>query len=246
MIQRHTIIINESFSAQSASVNSSLTSLGTYQVNNVQGLGGGIVNSSNVRGFLNDDVNEVIINDFFSYLTGITTTSEFAEIYHSDQKLSDVFNDYYTSSILNNQVPTMSVINNSLTGTSATTIIENHIYNYNGISPIKGLDYIPLSIDGGSRDLKIYTAITTYTTDESYYIPVFITRNNKQMARINFDDCDESINLIINNGPFTFSSNSNIFSSDFISDETVVDKNANIPNSTIINLGSFNIETKIE
>ncbi len=197
MIQRHTILINPNFSAKTETVNSSLTTVGGYQVNNVQGLGGGIVNSSNVRGFLNDDVNEIIINDFFSYLTGSTTTVEFAEIYHSDQKLADVFNNYYVSSILNNQAPSTSVLDYSLTGTSGTTIIENSIHNYDGVAPYRGLDYIPLSIDGSSRKLNIYSALTTYTDEPSYYIPVFITRNSKQMARLNFKQEEQIISLIL-------------------------------------------------
>jgi hypothetical protein len=195
MIQRHQLLINPNFSAQTASVNSSLTTVGGYQVNNVQGLGGGIVNPSNVRGFLNNDVNEFIINDFFSYLTGSTTTDEFAEIYHSDQKLSDVFNNYYVSSVLNNQFPPTSVIDNSLTGTSGTTIIENSVYEYNGVAPSKGLTGIPLSIDGGDRSLKIYSSLITYTTEESYYIPVFIKRTSKQASRLNFKD-EEQITIL--------------------------------------------------
>ncbi|MEK6829311.1 MAG: hypothetical protein AABY15_04225 [Nanoarchaeota archaeon] len=202
MIQRHKILLNTSFSAttgQTAVVNSAtLISTGDYQVNNIQGLGGGIVNFSNVRAFLNDDVNDIIINDFFSYLTGTTTTIEFAEIYNSDQKLADVFNEYYVSSVLNNQVPSTSVINNSLTGTTEITIIENNIYNYDGFAPLKGLNYIPLSINESTRKLNIYSALTTFTNEESYYVPVFILKNYRQMARLQFDVCDEIISLILN------------------------------------------------
>ncbi len=204
MIQRHQLLINLNFSAQTASVNSSLTTVGGYQVNNVQGLGGGIVNPSNVRAFLNSDVNEFIINDFFSYLTGSTTTIEFAEIYHSDQKLSDVFNNYYVSSVLNNQFPPTAVIDNSLTGTSGTTIVDNSVYEYNGVAPSKGLDGIPLSIDGGDRGLKIYSSLITYTTEQSYYIPVFIKRINKQASRINFKD-EEQIAILFDDVSSDFS-----------------------------------------
>jgi hypothetical protein len=202
MIQRHTILLNQNFSAQTAVVNSSLITLGGYQVNNIQGLGGGIVNSSNVRVFLNNDVNESIINDFFSYLTGSTTTVEFAEIYHSDQKLADVFNNYYVSSVLNNQFPATSVIDNSLTGTTGTTVIENAIYNYGGYAPSKGLDAIPLSINNSTRNLNIYSALTTYTNEQSYYIPVFIRRKSGQINgdKIYFDEFQRVIDAFINPG----------------------------------------------
>lgn len=202
MLQRHKILLKISFSANTAQtasvVSNTLTSNGTYQVNNVQGLGGGIVNFSNVRAFLNDEVNDIIINDFFSYLTGSTTTAEFSEIYNSDQKLADVFNEYYVSSILNNQTPSTSVINNSLTGTIDTIIIENSIYNYDGLAPIKGLNYIPLSIDESSRKLNIYSALTTFTNEDSYYIPVFICKNYKQLSRLRFEPCKEVVSLALN------------------------------------------------
>ena len=211
MLQRHTILINESYSANTATTltasASTLTTVGGYQINNVQGLGGGITNPSNVRGFLNDNTNDIIINDFFSYLTASTTTAEFSEIYHSDKKLSDVFNNYYNSSIVNGQIPSTSVIDETITGTVGTTIIENSIYNYNGVAPIKGLENTPLSINGGDRLLNTYSALTTVTSEQSYYIPVFIKRNNKQMARFKFDACNEIINLILNQESSNFDAN---------------------------------------
>lgn len=181
MIQRHKILLT--LTGKTSTVNSNLQNVNGYEVNNIQGLGGGIVNPSNVRVFLNDDVNENIINDFFSYLTGSTTTIEFAEIYNSDQKLSDVFNNYYNSSILSNQFPSTSVLDQSLVGTSGITIIENQIYNFDGFSPSKGLNKIPVSINDSTRQLKISSALTTYTVDPSYYVPVFVTRNYSQMDR---------------------------------------------------------------
>lgn len=202
MIQKHTILINLAFSGNAETFvasGSSMTTFGSYQINNVQGIGGGIVNPSNVRAFLNDDAaNQFIINDFFSYLTGSTTTIEFAEIYNSDQKLSDTFNDYYNSSILNNQLPGTSVINSNLTGTTGITVVENAIYDYDGTAPAKGLTGVTMSINNSTRKLNIYSALTTYTEEESYYIPVFIKRNSKQMARLYFEACDKSESLVLN------------------------------------------------
>ena len=201
MIQRHTLLINLAFSASPETVNASaLTTVGEYQVNNVQGLGGGLTNSSNIRGFLADvnNVNDFVINDFFSYLTGSTTTIEFAEIYNSDQNLSTVFNDYYESSIVNNQAPSTSVIDNSLAKTTGITIVESWKHNVDGFAPPKGLEHIPLSINNSTRMLRAYSALTTYTNEESYYVPVFITRNAKQMAGLTFDVCDEIVSLILN------------------------------------------------
>lgn len=203
-MQKHTIVI-KNFVANTASAfvasSSTLSSFGSYQVNDFQGLGGGIVNSSNVRGFLNDFSNQIIINDFFSYLTGSTTTQEFAEIYNSDQNLANVFNDYYESTILAYQYPHQSILDSSLSGTSGTTIIENQYFNYDGIAPPKYLEGLPLSINEGSRILTVYSTLTTYTQEDSYYIPVFINRNNKQIPQFNFNTCSTVINLLLNPNP---------------------------------------------
>lgn len=193
MIQRHRILLNPFFSGASTVASAStLTNVNGYQVTNVQGLGGGITNPTNIRAFLADvnNVNDFIVNDFFSYMTGATTTVEFAEIYNSDQKLSDVFNNYYQSSIVNTVAPPISVIDASLSGTTGITILENQYFNVDGVAPSKGLMHIPLSIDGSSRKLRAYSALTTFNNEESYYIPVFIRRNAKQMARqeVHFDE----------------------------------------------------------
>ncbi len=209
-MQKHTLLINLSFSSNTAStivISSNLQNANGYYSNSSQGLGGGIVTPSNVRGFLNDEVNSIIINDFYSYLTGSTNTVEFSEIYNSDAKLSSTFNNYYTSTILNHQYPSTSILNQSLTGTSGVTIIENSIFNYNGVSPQTSLENIPLSINNSTRQLNVFSALTTYTLEESYYIPVFIKRSTRQLDRekIIFDkvidaissvDTDEIINLL--------------------------------------------------
>ena len=201
MIQKHRLLLNPRFATTSdIASGSTLTSVNGYQVNNVQGLGGGIVSPNNVRYFLADEnnTNDFIVNDFFSYLTGTTTTIEFAEIYNSDQKLSDVFNSYYQSAIVNSVAPPISVIDESLAGTSGVTIIENQYFELNGVAPKKGLEYIPLSINDSTRKLRAFSALTTFTTDESYYIPVFILRNAKQMAGLTYETCDEIVSLVLN------------------------------------------------
>lgn len=205
-MQRHRILLNLSFTSSTQSINSNLQNINQYEVNNVQGLGGGIVNPSNVRFFLNNDVNDLIINDFFSYLTGSTTNVEFTEIYNSDQKLSDTFNNYYVSSVLNNQLPPMAVIDLSLSGTSGVTIIENTINNYNGNAPSKYLEGIPLSIDNSTKQLRSYSALTTYTLEESYYVPVFIKRNLSQIGRekVLFDQIERVISADANNYSYSY------------------------------------------
>jgi len=92
-MQTFQILLNKSYTSTTISqVSQQLTNeYYMYQTNN----GGGIVNFSNVRGFLNDSKNQQIINDFFAYLTGSTTKEQTINIVSSDEKLSNVFNDYY-------------------------------------------------------------------------------------------------------------------------------------------------------
>lgn len=88
------ILLNRSFTANTATVIQKPSLVDDYYVYQNSN-GGGIVNFSNVRGFLNDTKNKQIINDFFAYLTGRTTREQTINIVSSDEKLADVFNDYY-------------------------------------------------------------------------------------------------------------------------------------------------------
>jgi hypothetical protein len=183
-------------------INSNLQTVNRYEVNKTQGLGGGIVNYSNVRGFLNDVSNSIIINDFFSYLTGNTSSVEFYEIYSSDQKLSNVFDNYYQSSVVNNEFPSSSAIDESLANTMGIIFIDNITYNFDGFSPTKGLDSIPLSINDSKRINKSFSALTTFTYEPSYYVPVFIKRSYNQTDRekVYFDNIMQQINDYIPEG----------------------------------------------
>ncbi len=88
------ILLNRTFTANTAPVIQKPSLVDDYYVYQNSN-GGGLVNFSNVRGFLNDTKNQQIIRDFFAYLTGRTTREQTINIVSSDEKLSDVFNDYY-------------------------------------------------------------------------------------------------------------------------------------------------------
>lgn len=182
-MQKFKLLVNHTFTSTTVSTTSAFTSVNNYVVNNINSLGGGIVNFSNVRTFLNDKNNSIIINDFFSYLTGNTNAIQFSEIFHSDEKLAITFNEYYDSTIISNQAPGSYVINNSLTGTSATTIYDSSTMMYSDLAPLKGLKNIPLSINSSVRQNNVYNTLSDYTLDESYYIPVYITKNHSQLDR---------------------------------------------------------------
>jgi len=205
-MQRHTILMNPRFTANTISNIATMPGSGqnfmvnedNYYLNNIAGLNLGVVNPTNVRAYLNNPSNQTIINDFFAYLTGNTTHSEFLEIFYSDQKLSNVFNSYYSQSVFSGQPSSTYYLQAELTGaTHITTKYSN--FNWDGYSltknPFTGLTE---EIVGASRFVVESDAIYTYTEDESYYVPVFIKLNYIGTDRQTFDLCDEVINTLIN------------------------------------------------
>lgn len=205
-MQRHTILINKRYSADTQPTVTTLTGNGqtflvnqdNYFLNNVGGLNLNIVNPTNVRAYLNDPANDTIINDFFSYLTGNTNQDQFREIFYSDQKLSNVFNSYYAQSVFSGQPSSTYYISQELTGT--TTIPTTYTnFSWNGYAPIKSpFTGVTQEINNSTRFYINSTTTYSYTEDESYYIPVFIKRNYIGTSRETFDACDRVVNLLLN------------------------------------------------
>jgi len=190
-MQSHKLILNRFFTASTQSVSSNLELINNYFLH-TQGIGGGIVDETNVRGFLNDDRNQIVITDFFSFLTASTTIEEFREIFYSDNKLADLFNSYYQTSILRGVSTPISTINSELVNTSAVTTFNTN-FNWDGISPLKYLSGITLDIIDSTRTLLPFQKLETFTSEESYYIPVFIPHDSKQISRNIFEICPKKI-----------------------------------------------------
>lgn len=186
-MQKHKILINNSFlTGATLIVDSRLVFLNGYQVN-AQSIGGGVVNEANVRAFLDDSRNDFIINDFFSYLTANTNSVEFRTIYYSDKKLSDVFNEYYNTSVLSGIPTTTAIINESLSGASQVNYYRN-IHNWDGFSPAVPMSGSVVSIINATRDTSINSSLEGVSSENSYYINVFLTKNYEQTARQRYDD----------------------------------------------------------
>ena len=193
-MQRHILLINYAFSSTTQSTQSTYSGSGQsfivnsndYYLNNVSGLNLGTVNPTNVRTYLNDEKNSKIINDFFSYLTGNTNQEQFTEIFYSDQKLSDVFNNYYGQSVGKGQASSVYYINEQLTGT--TSFIHTYSnFNWNGYSNVKYLTGATQEIYDSTRFVESKTTLTTFSIDESYYIPVFIKKNFKDINKSTYE-----------------------------------------------------------
>lgn len=187
------ILLNNNYTAATATINSGLQNNGDY-LSYINSNGGGIVNAFNVRGFLNDPRNQTLMNDFVVYLTGNTTQAEAINILTSDQKLSNVFNSYYQNVILSTSTfSNTAVIDQSLTGTSASSITE-YFHPWVGQSENKQLTGITESIVGSIFDTRVQSLVQDFTDEQSYYIPVSLKRNVQQIPRLVFEPCDPIIN----------------------------------------------------
>lgn len=200
MAQTFQILINTSFTAATQNiVNSGLTTIDDYYVTSLNGLGEGVVSPYNVRGFLNDQNNEVIVTNFFNFLTANTSTLEYSEIFYSDQKLSDTFNYFFSNYITNfnnSLINNTALIDSELTGTSAYTLyLQTH--NWDGQASIEPLSGLPLQVLFNTSTLSVNQQLVTYTDEESYYVNVSINRSFQEIGRNNFFDREEVIQKII-------------------------------------------------
>jgi len=80
-------------------------------------IGGEITNSINIMEFLNDTNNEKIASSFSLYLKStITDKSKLDSILYDNNKLSEIFNDYYNKKIRLSQTPNIKLITQNLSG----------------------------------------------------------------------------------------------------------------------------------
>lgn len=188
------ILLNQRFTAGTQSISSELVldnSYYSYLIKN----GGGLVNEFNVRGYLNDERNLQITNDFFAYLTGNTSTPEALNILSSDKKLSSIFNDYYQRNILTGStVANTAIIAQNLTGTNLITEMS-FLHPWFGYAPGKQLTGITKSIYNAQPAVQYRQNYSEFTTEESYYIPVYLERGTNQIAlgRVHYDKIIDGI-----------------------------------------------------
>lgn len=182
------ILLNPRFTAGTQSINSELVLDNSYYSYIIRN-GGGLVNEFNVRAYLNDDRNIQITRDFFAYLTGNTTTPEVLNILRSDKKLSSIFNDYYQRNILTgSNVANTAIIAQNLTGTNVVTEMT-YLHPWFGYAPSKQLTGITKSIYNATPAVQYKQVNSEFTTEESYYIPVYLERGTNQMAlgKVHYD-----------------------------------------------------------
>ena len=191
-MQSFQILLNDRYSASTQSGSSELTLTDGYYAY-VNKNGGGLVNPSNVKWFLNEEKNKRVANDFFTFLTGNTTSAQALNIISSNQKLSNVFNDYYQKYVVSgNQIANTTVIQQNLTG-SNQTIAYTYNHPWYGYAPSKQMTGITKDIYGSINSVQQKSFLNEFTTDESYYVPVYIQRSNNQLSRYKYDLCNTVI-----------------------------------------------------
>ena len=195
MIQYHRIRLNEAFSSSTVPFNTELRSVnGYYAYGNT--IGGGVVTRFNVRSFLNDSKNQVIINDFISYLSGNTNDDELVKILGDDEQLTSIFNQFYETTVMRGVQTSPNVVARTMSNVSGITYRDVDHY-WNGVSNPSGLDNIPLSIDGSDRHTNLRTISSRFSSDDSYFIPVFIKESYAEMSKYSYDHCPTRISLIL-------------------------------------------------
>ena len=194
-MQKHELILNRRFVGSNGS-QSQLQLQNNYFVY-TQSLGNGLTNEFNIRAYLNNPNNQVIIDQFIQYIESNTTQEQFLEIYYDDTKLKNVFNQFFSTTVQGGQITGSAVIESNLQNTITITIYDN-LWNWNGESVSTSLDGIPESISNSTRQNQGRLDIVSFTSEDSYYIPVNINHNTGQIPRNKFKICDEQIDTRIN------------------------------------------------
>jgi hypothetical protein len=171
-MQSFQIILNRAYTSTTTSNTSGVSLVGDYYLYQNSN-GGGVVNFSNVRGFLNDQKNIQITKDFFAYLTGSTTRAQTMNIVNSDQKLSNVFNDYYNrlikSAKTGNQGPLISFENAS-----------------NNIS--SNVDVNPSSLPGSTSNKNNFSITIVNSNDEEQGVKTSVNFTSNNSEQTSFEE----------------------------------------------------------
>lgn len=131
--------------------------------------GGDVVDEFTVKDYLDNSQYEQVATNFFNYLQSNFTKQEFNDIYYSNRKLSNVFNDFYDKTIRFNVAPTKTVGNLQLTASTAVTYTNTNFIDYN------------------TRSTQKLTVLMDFNTGDSYYVTVPINRNYTILDNPNYD-----------------------------------------------------------
>ena len=190
-MQRHNILLNKKLRTDGSVISSGLGFENNYYVY-TQNLGGGLTNQFNVRAYLNDPQNQLIIDQFIAYIKNATSEAEFLEIFYDDTKLKSVFNKFFESQLQGQPVSVTAEINKSLANT-ISIVVTNNNFKWEGEATTKTMSGLPESILDNGRVNTSQEKLVSTTSEDSYYIPVKLNFSHNQLPREKFKVCDDYI-----------------------------------------------------
>jgi len=174
------IVLNRKYANTESTVNSTMLNYDNYYVNQ-EATGQTLTNSMNVRSFINDQKNINLSNGFIKYLNENFSDNEINEIISNDQKLSENFNLYYNNMFEISTSQLTSIGNNNITRTDINEI--EYYYDYESSNIVDGF------LENSKLQKNIIKNINIESTEENYYIPIEIKKDEKQISKYEFDPC---------------------------------------------------------
>ena len=216
MEQQYKILLNKRFSATTEDVNANIQYVDNYYIN-PQGESDKVVDQTNIRSFLSSENNQIVVKGFVGFMTAntivnetylssggivFTPTAEFKNIYYDDEKLAEVFNNYYNTTVLRGIQTSQDVLNNQ------SQNVDGGGYKYETKTVVNNNFFWE---DLNNRINTTEDDVIKTSTDENYFITVSLVKNFNPLSRNTFELCNDSIKKNMNNGNALFSQdNSNI------------------------------------
>jgi len=192
-MQSYEVFLNPRLSGSPVS-NSDLQLSDDYYVY-TQTLGGGVTSQYNIRGYLNNSQNQLIIDQFAAYLQENLSQSELNEIYYDDRKLSIVFNQFFQTTIVNG-TPSPTVYIDEQLNNTINIIVQDAYWNWDGEETLRP-EGAPANIINSTRKENQREFLYEFTNEDSYYIPIKLERNYDKTVIETFKVCNDVIDVQI-------------------------------------------------
>jgi len=160
-----------------------------------QSLGGGVTSEFNIRGYLNNSQNQIVIDNFIQYLNENSNEAERKEIFYDDRKLSIVFNQFFQTTVAGGTPSPTVFIDDQLKNT-INIIVSDNSFAWDGNEFVRPSG-APASIGGASRIDSTRDYLYEYTNENSYYLPIKLYKNYDKTAIETYKVCSDVIDVQI-------------------------------------------------
>lgn len=172
-----------------------------------------IVDNNNIIAFLENPRNKNISERFFEYLNKNTTKTQYLFLKNNPRKLFIIFNNFYTSVIVNNSLPNFNLIKESLFDTKEE-YYKNNFFDYETQlrKSNKSKQLIELKFNSEEGDEIKGKQTPQFISD--YYVHIFIDVNQREVLSTDYSKylknsfengqefIDSFVNLNKKNNPF--------------------------------------------